>query len=474
MLLRGGFGVLILGVCILFAPLGALAAGETELSLSELITKALKFSPQVKASKSEVTVAKEQHNEVKGYYYPQLDAFATTGVAPNVSKQPFVQGRNIIYTDGTNRLNGVNIFGRLDFAVFQPLYTFGQIAYRERAAGRYVKVKEAGVDAQKGEVMLQVSEAYYGLVLANQGKDAVKEARTYLSDAKERIQRLQQIGSTSVKDTDTYRLAAFEGSVEKFAAEADEGAKLAYTALKALIGYGPGQDFKVPLELPAPKQAPAGLDTYIQTALDLRPEMAQLKEGLVARQLLVDAAKADQYPAFFAAVIGAVAGAPGRKPSYDPYINDYFNQAGALPVVGAKWHFDFGITKAKIRQARAELEGLQHNKRAALMGIPVEVAKYYGKMQENYKKSVGMEKSYVNSRRWLITAFSNFDIGLGKMDDIFQAFEKYGAYRGDYLMSLYDYNLATAQLSKATGAYRRSMPTEKTPGAIKRVNEKKG
>jgi outer membrane protein TolC len=228
--------------------------------------------------------------------------------------------------------------------------------------------------------------------------------------------------------------------------------------------------------LPSPTQAPGSLDTYIIQALDLRPEMAQLKEGLVARQLLVDAAKADQYPAFFAAVIGALAGAPGREPNYDPYIYDFFNTWGALPVVGAKWHFDFGITRAKIRQAQAELEGLQHNQRAALMGIPVEVAKYFGKVQENYKKSVGLEKSYVNSRRWLITAFSNFDIGLGKMEDIFQAFEKYGAFRGDYLMALYDYNLATAQLQKATGAYRRALPAEKpaVPSAVERANKGKG
>ena len=40
-----------------------------------------------------------------------------------------------------------------------------------------------------------------------------------------------------------------------------------------------------------------------------------MKEGLAARQLLVDAAKADRYPSFFFAVIGALAGAPGRNTS---------------------------------------------------------------------------------------------------------------------------------------------------------------
>lgn len=456
MLYRIRFGALFLALAILLTPLGVGAKEAPTLTLPDLISKALEFSPEVKATKAETRFAQEQQAEVKGYYYPQLNVEAVGGLVPN-AKRPFVSGQNIIYQPNSNRISGINVFGHLDATVFQPLYTFGKIAYRERAAARNIKIKELGEEAKRGEVIARVAEAYYGLVLAEQGKDAVREARTYLSDTRERITRLLAINSPNVKETDKYRLAMYEGGVEKFAAQAEEGAKVAYTALKAMIGYGPGQDFKVPQELPNPAAAPGTLDQHVRTALELRPEFTQLKEGLVARQLLVDAARADQYPSFFAAVTSAIAGAPGRQPARDPYIYDYFNTIYAFPVVGVKWHFDFGITKAKIRQAQAELEQLQENERTALMGIPVEVAQAYGKVQENYKASVGLEKSYVNARRWLITSFSNFDMGLGKMEDIFQAFERYGTFRGDYLLALYQYNLGVAQLEKSTGAYRRTL-----------------
>jgi len=458
------FGGLFLSLVLLLAPWGLGAAEAPTLTLPELISLALQYSPEVKASKSEVRFAQEQQAEVKGYYYPQIDATVIGGVVPN-ARRPYVNGNSIVYPDPSNRLHGVNVFGRLDLSVVQPLYTFGKIAYRDRAAGKNIKVKEAGVDAKRGEVILHVAEAYYGLVLAEQGKDAVREARTYLTDTRDRITRLLEINSPNVRETDRYRLAVYEGGVEKFAAQAEEGAKVAYLALKALIGYDPNQDFRVPPELPNPAAAPGTLDQQIRTALEMRPEFTQLKEGLVARQLLVDAARADQYPSLFAAVMGALAGAPGRDTTRDPYINDFFNQAYAFPVVGLKWHLDFGISKAKVKQAQAELEQLQHNQRAALMGIPVEVAQVYGKVQENYRASKGLEKSYVNARRWLITAFSNFDMGLGKMEDIFEAFEKYGVFRGDYLMALYQYNLATAQLDKATGAYRRTLAAATPPPA---------
>ena len=454
----------ILALVFLLAPMAGWAAevpapGGPVLTLPQLTEMALQFSPDVKASQSEVKLAKEQKNEVHGYRWPQFDATALGGVVPN-ARLPVqtTPGQPLLQRDPKDTIHGVNVFGHLDFTLIQPLYTFGKIAYREGATAKNIKVKEEGVVAKQGEVIVLVSQAYYGLILANQGKEAVKEARSYLSDTKERINRLIAVRSPNVKETDKYRLAAYEGAIEKSGAEAEEGAKTAYRALKALTGSD--QDFQVPTDLPNPTAAPGTLDTQIQTALELRPEFKQLKEGLVARQLLVDAAKADRLPSLFFAVVGQLAGAPGRKWNPDPYTNDWFNDNGALPMVGAKWHFDFGILKAKIGQARAELEQLQFQERTALMGIPVQVAKDYGDVQTNYKASMGLEKAYVNARRWLVTAFSNFDMGLGKLDDIWQAFERYGVFRGDYLMALYQYNLAVAQLEKDTGAFRRKLPAE--------------
>ena len=452
------FGMRLTGIFLSLLILGAGAASAAppaapELTLPQLISMALKFSPEVKTSQSEVAIAEAQRAEVRGYKFPQFDAMALGGPAPTAG-EPEIRGNKIFYPDTKNDVNGLTIFGRLEFAMVQPLYTFGKIAHREKAAEKYTRVKHAEVDNKKGDVILRVAQAYYGLILATQGKDAVKEARDYLNDAQERVSRLLALKSASVKDTDPYRIALYEGSLEKFAAEAEEGSKVAYLALKALIGYGSGQEFRVPLELPEPAPAPQKLDYYIQQALELRPEFTMLKEGKAARELLVKAAKADQYPDLFIALIGLLAGSPGRYSSPDPFHQDLTNWFSAGPVVGVRWHFDFGITKAKIAQAKGELDKLQNLERTALMGIPVEVAQAYGKVQEYYRSSQGMAKAYVNARRWLVAAFSNFDIGLGQMEDIFKAFERYGVARGEYLTALYEYNLAVAKLEKATGAYR--------------------
>ena len=389
-------GGMMLGLAIVLAPVGASAAGAPKngnggpvLNYDQLTEMALKFSPDVQASRSEVKLAKEQKNEVHGYRFPQFDATVLGGVVPKAHLPvQTTAGQPLLQRDPKDTTHGVSIFGHMDFTFIQPLYTFGKIAYREEATEKNIKVKEEGVVAKQGEIIVQVSQAYYGLILANQGKDAVKEAKSYLSDTKERINRLIAVRSPNVKETDKYRLAAYEGAVEKAGAEAEEGSKTAYIALKALTGYPPNQDFQVAVDLPNPA-SPGPMDSYVTTALEMRPEFRQLKEGLVARQLLVDAAKADRLPSFFFAVVGQLAGAPGRKWNPDPYINDWFNDNGALPMLGARWHFDFGILNAKIGQARAELEQLQNQERTALMGIPVQVAKDYGDVQTNYKASLG-------------------------------------------------------------------------------------
>lgn len=447
-------------LAIIVFPLGLLAAGPPVLDLPQLITLALKYSPEVKASKSEVEAAKQQHEQAKSHYYPQVEAVAITGVAPN-TRRPEVRGNSIYFPDPSNRIHGVSFFGRLEAHVFQPLYTFGKIAYRKRAAARNIKVKEAQVEEKKGDVIWDVARAYYGLILAKQGVQEVRDARVYLSDIRERITRLLRLGSPTVRESDRYRLDMYEGAVDKFAAEAEEGAKVAYKALKALIGYGPDQDFQVPLELPQPTAPPRPLEHFIHQALDLRPEFTQLKEGIEARKLLVAAAKAERLPSFFLAVKGVYAGAPGRQTWHNPYVEDYFNTGYGWPYLGMHMHLDFGITKAKIGKAQAELHQLQNLQDTALMGIPVEVAQAYGKVQENYKKTMSLDKAYVNARRWLVTAFSNFDMGIGKMEEIFEAFERYGQYRGDYLQALYDYHLATVQMNKVTGLYRVRLPGER-------------
>ncbi len=66
----------LLALVLLLVPLAASGAETPEFTLKQLTAMALNYSPEVKATKSDVTLAQEQKNEAHGYRFPQFDAVA--------------------------------------------------------------------------------------------------------------------------------------------------------------------------------------------------------------------------------------------------------------------------------------------------------------------------------------------------------------------------------------------------------------
>ncbi len=440
-----------------------LADGPRVLGLDQLIQMALEASPEVKEADQDIIAAESDLAQARAAQWPQLDALAIAGAVDSAEKPVVKIGPRLRSMTGTwvatiekgEEDGHLGPFGRLDLTIIQPLYTFGKISSRKDAAYHGVEAQRAARERRKGEVILKVKELYFGLLLAKQGKEAAADIEAFIEDARKRIQRLIQLGSTSVDESDLYRLEAYAAEAKRFKAKAETGSNLAYMALKRTIGLAPQEEFQLDLkELPKDTRALGDQQDYIQRALQLRPEFQQIEQGLQAKRSLVEAAKADMYPSIFAAAIGSFAGAPGREHFDEPYIGDDFNHASMGVVLGAKWHFDLGILQGKVDKAEAEYQRLLHTKEFATRNIPIEVAKYYQEAVESMTAFQASEKAAAASRKWIVVAFANFDMGVGQARDIFFALDRYGINQGDYLHSLLKYHLALAKLSYAIGEYR--------------------
>ncbi|NTU48505.1 MAG: TolC family protein, partial [Syntrophobacteraceae bacterium] len=108
----------------------------------------------------------------------------------------------------------------------------------------------------------------------------------------------------------------------------------------------------------------------------------------------------------------------------------------------------------KVKKAKAEYERLLHTKEFAEQNIPVQVSKYYQDAVESKESYEAYEKGAVSARKWVVAAFANFDFGVGSARDLFDAIDRYGKNQGEYLLSLYNYNVALANLSDAIAEYR--------------------
>jgi outer membrane protein TolC len=434
------------------------------LSLEQLIQLAIERSPEMAEAEKDILIAESDLEQAKAARLPQLDALAIGGVV-DAADRPIVvvsprPGPGDRYLRG--RLENPDWdpgdpgpFGKLDITVIQPLYTFGKISSRIDAAIKGVEVKKAAREKTRGDVELRVKELYFALLLSRQGKEAAEDVSSFVEDARRRIKRLLELGSTSVDESDLYRVEAYAAEAKRLKAKAESGSNLAYMALKQMIGFPPEKDFELDVkELPKDPRALGDQKDYIEMALRMRPELEQIEKGLEAKKSLVEAAKADMYPSIFLTGVASLAGAPNREHWDIAYIRDEYNHANGGVVLGAKWHFDFGIQQAKVSKAKAEYERLLHTRDYALRNLPLEVAKHYQDAIEHMQAFQASEEAASAARKWVVVAFANFDMGVGQARDIFFAVERYGKNQGDYLLSLLNYHLALARLSHAVAQYR--------------------
>lgn len=445
--------ILFLVVFAALFPATAPAAEKKVFTLDQFIEMALQTSPELRMADQEVLSAKSDVKQAKGGMLPQLDMVMVTGPVneANVPTTDLSHSPNRGHLV-THEGDGVTIFGRLDFVIRQPLYTFGKISNRKDAATLGMEAQMAAREQKRNEIILNVKELYYAYLVAAQGKSAAREADDFIQDAGKRIKRLIELKAKNADQSDLYRLDAYSAEVKSFQAKADSGAHVAYAALKKAAGIDDNVDFKLDItELPKKPVPLASEDEYIQLALQQRPELTQVKKGADARGKLAEAAKADLYPSFFAAAVGSVAGAPNREHFDNSYFSDDFNHAYAGVVAGAEWHFDMGIGQGKLDKARAEHKKTLAAQDYATRNIPLEVVKYYQDALESQTAYKAYEQATVGSRRWIISAFTNFDVGVGTAKDMFDAIDRYGKNEGEYLRSLYTYHVSLARLNYAIG-----------------------
>lgn len=419
------------------------------LGLNECIRMALKSAPELGEAQADINLAKSRLDEAKSHRYPQLQALAMVGPAPQARREDILPQIN---TDKSFRLNELTWFSSFDVTLIQPIYTFGKISENMKAATHGIEVDRSRKEQRSQEIAQKVREYYYGLVYAREMKELVQEIQETLSKARRTARKMIEQGSESVDEIDIYKLDAFSGEASKYMEEALKGERLALAALRTRLGLSETADFDIRSDrLTAEGKLTPSFDTYLQKALSKRPEYRQLAEGLKARAALVEAAKANYYPDIFLGGIFSWAYADDRDRIRNPYINDQFRHTYGGVAIGARWKLDFGITSAKVSNEQAQYDRLLSTRDFANANIPLQLNKFYLELKEAESSIEATRFAYTNAKKWAVTAVANFDFGIGPAKDIFEALQAYTRMRAAYFQSIYNYHLAEANLDYATG-----------------------
>lgn len=438
-------------LCALFIALpaawGAEATEKRVLDLDECIRNALAVAPELGESQADIDLAASRLDEAKAHRYPQIELLGLIGPVPQA------RGDQVSSPDKVSDVDSWTWFQRGDATLVQPLYTFGKISESMKAATHGIEVDRARKEQRRNEVTLRVKEYYYGLLLARELGEVVLEVRENLEKARTKARELLDKGSANVDEIDIYKLDAFHGEVGKYLEEARKGEALALSALKTRIGLPADAEIDIATERLTPDETQAAeLPSYLDEARTRRPEYRQIREGLQAREALVEAARAAWWPDFFLAGYLSGANADKRTRITNPFIRDEFNHFWGGIALGLKWKIDFGITGAKVAAEQAQYNRLLSTRTYAEANIPLQIRKAYLEIQEADRSIEATREAYSNAKKWVVAALANFDFGVGPARDVFEGLQNYARMRAGYFQSIYNAKMARANLEYAVGA----------------------
>lgn len=419
------------------------------LDLDECIRTALQAAPEIGEVQADQALTASKLEQAKSYRYPQINVTSLFGPAPSAKLQDISP---VINTNKAFSIRDLTWFASTDLLVTQPLWTFGKISENMKAADHGIEVDKAKSRQKGNEVALEVKKYYYSVLLAREMQNVLAELQLYMLQGKQKIQQLIDNESASGDPMDLFKIDAYAGEINKYMEEALKGERLALAALKARLVLGDNVDVTVASErLEVPQDAVPELPGTLDQARVQRPEFRQLAEGMAARTALVEAARANYYPDIFLAGMFSWAYADNRDRIKNPYIGDTFRHTYGGVALGLKWSLDFGITSAKVAGEQAQLNRLLSTKQYADSYIPLQVQKAWLEMQEARKNIDITKNAYQSAKKWGAAALANFDFGVGNPRDVFDAVGVYGKMKAAYYQSIFDLQMAKANLAYAVG-----------------------
>ncbi|MDP2266635.1 MAG: TolC family protein [Thiobacillus sp.] len=423
-------------------------------NLQQAVAMSLAADPRIKEREQVVEAARGMMQEVQGNAGWRVSANAFVGLAPRVEGGFYQNGERsggIPRSDG-DRINGVSDWTHLDFALIKPLYTFGKIERYGEAAQGNIDLKRGELKQTRADTIYDTKRAYFGYLTARDTRVFLEDMQSRLNQTIRSVERNLKEETGESRQSDLYALQTAKSLLAKYVHQSRAVEKISLDGLKVLTGAGLKSSLTVADDRIEPVVFPQLELAELQSrALQDRPEMQQLEAGLRARRALVAAKKADRMPDVYAGVIGQFNYASQRDRLDNPYINDPFNGGGLTPVVGMKWDTVFGVASARVNQAQAELEAINHKKAFAVAGIPFEVGEAYANAKANFDSQRDLAEGAAAARRWMVASLADFSAGIESADKVTDAIKNYVLARTEYLRTVNDYNMNVAQLARLTG-----------------------
>jgi len=283
--------------------------------------------------------------------------------------------------------------------------------------------------------------------------DMLDTGSGYVDDAQKKLDKDLENGTGTASVTDKLRMKTVRAEVDARILEAKRGQSLARDGLHILLGPQAPADIDVDDDDFAPidvKDHPVSY--YEDLARYGRPEARLLDHAVKVKSALADLERRKEYPDLVLIATGAFARAQDADDPNNAFMSHYFHSTTLGVAAALRMQLDLGPRIARASRMSAEAAEMGFRRSEALGGIQLEVRKAYGEMAEAGERVKAVQKGEKAAKSWISAVAQNFAVGLAEARDLTDALLAYFNMRYRYLQAVYDYNVAVAALTRATGS----------------------
>ncbi|MCS6971588.1 MAG: TolC family protein [Turneriella sp.] len=389
----------------------AFTLAEKPIRFSEGLTQLLKKNATILESRAQILSYSAYESEASAPDYPTFSLL--TFVAPIFESR----GNAQFSQDNFNKWGP---FVRSELTIIYPIFSFGRIGEGKKAAAYAVEGARFLHESQINKTIYEYKQLYLQIILLNRYKTVLDEAAEKLRTILNRAEKIYKKGTGEVQRKDLTRLKLFALELERFAAEWLANKKSAALALGHFLGESEPL-LVLENDFPRVEEATRSLEQLIAESREKNPELKAVAAGLKARYHQVEMEKGGKLPVLFIAGRTELNYTALRDPQQSTYAFDPFNRNWLVAVLGVRWEFDFGNTKAKIERAQAELEKMQAKQQQALTGIPLKVAMAMWDFEKLRAQSEIVKNKYKEANKWAISELTAYSAGTGNAKDLVEA-----------------------------------------------------
>jgi outer membrane protein len=424
------------------------AAGQTNspipLTLTEAIQTAVSKNPKISAAAFQIEGSEAQITQVRSGLLPQIYfsegynhttnpmwAFGTKLNQEQITRQDFDPDR-------LNDPDPINNFAST-LSLNWSLYDSGQTRHGLKQAEIGKKMTALMLDRTRQQVIAQTVTAYIGLLLAQKNLAVIDQtletARAHLKMVRARFE------NGFVVKSDLLRAQVHIADLDQQQLQAESQVQVARSYLNAAMGVPIESIFRLSGSLEASKDVDGSLDTWMETALSLRPELKQLQHQEMIAQEEINKSKAAHLPSV------------NLMGNYEFNTED-FSEWGDNYTVGAMVNLNiFSGRRLSARTVQAKAALNEVNARAADLkqGILVQTRQAFLQAQSARKRIMVAEAAVTQAEETLRIVRNRYNNGLFTIVALLDAELALQQARTNHFKAVHDYKVAATQLALAAG-----------------------